>query len=137
MSISCSTSIPTWTKDGQSLPGDVVTDKKELYIHQVTLQHAGTYTCTSTLDKELSIGSSTLYVGGNDLVLMNMYIIVFFYCEDYYLLCRSYSQLLKALTLHRVSQIHDIHKSHKSLYTVFFQTSNYSLISECGLFAIH
>ena len=71
MSIACNTSYPTWTKDGQSLPRDVVTVSNELSINQVTMQHAGTYTCTTTLDKEHSSGSSTLYVGGNDLVLMN------------------------------------------------------------------
>ena len=74
MSITCSTSYPTWTKDGQSLPRDVVTIRNEMYISGVTMQHAGTYTCTSTLYKEPSSRSSTLYVGGNDLVLMNNYV---------------------------------------------------------------
>ena len=63
------TSDPSWTKDGQSLPGDVNIEGNEIHIREVTMEHAGTYTCTSPsasfYNEELTSGSSKLYIGGN------------------------------------------------------------------------
>ena len=69
VTITCMTSDPSWTKDGQSLPGDVILEGNEIHISDVTLEHAGTYTCTSPSasidDEEQTSGSSKLYIGGN------------------------------------------------------------------------
>ena len=69
MTITCITSDPSWTKDGQSLPDDIDIEGNVIHIRDVTMELAGTYTCTSPsasfYNEELTSGSSKLYIGGN------------------------------------------------------------------------
>ena len=72
VTIACSASDPIWTKDGHSLPGDIIVEENELVIDQVTMEHTGSYMCNSTPTEEgeWSSGYSKLYVGGKNVALI-------------------------------------------------------------------